>query len=94
MKVTKTQLSAIAEIKQQGGAVLTSEWVSGNGRFTTKRAIPPCCERIEKRSSWFPKYPQRIKRKFTKHPRCQALIAITDMRTANRLLKNYEEDTR
>ena len=90
MKITKPQLESLAYLKQCGGAVLTSEWVNGSGRYTTKRAIPPCCKRVERWAAWFPEYPERIKRMFKLHPRCKAVIAITDMRTANRLLKGYE----
>jgi len=45
---------------------------------------------VERWAAWFPEYPERIKRMFKLHPRCKAVIAITDMRTANRLLKGYE----
>jgi hypothetical protein len=86
-KVSKTQLSAITELKNTGGAVIVSDWTTGSGRFTKPRAIPPHCKRIERRAAWLPAWPQRIKRVFRQHPRCQAVIAITNMRAVNALLK-------
>jgi hypothetical protein len=90
MKVTKTQLSMISELKQRGGAVISSRWTTGHGRFTSLRAIPPFCKRIERWAGWFPKYPKRIRDVFKRHPRCKAVIAIVDMRSVNKLLKEAE----
>ena len=85
MKITKTQLSNLAEIKARGGVTLASKWVTGTGRYVTTRAIPPMCERIERGQAY--KFPKWIQKFFEKHPRCKAVIAITNMRAANKLLK-------
>ena len=83
-KVTKPQLDALRIIKDCGGAVLTSHWTYGNGRYITKRPVPPHCERVTRYTSNMPK---RILNMFKTHPRCEAVIAITNMRAVNKLLK-------
>ncbi len=50
-------------------------------------SIPPYCERIEKYSAH--RFPKRIQRMFELHPRAQAVIAITNMRQANKALRLY-----
>jgi hypothetical protein len=84
-KPTKNQLQSLAELKRLGGAVITSHWTNGTGRRTTKRAVPPFCDEL---SRWaYDRLPKRIRRIFDKHPRCQYVICITDMRAANRALR-------
>ena len=85
MKITKSQIKALAELKRIGGAVMTSEWTTGSGRYTSLRSIPPFCHRIERWGAW--RQPERINKVFRKHPRCQAVIAITDMLGANKILR-------
>ena len=87
-KIAKNQAKALAEIKDRGGAVMSSDWTYGNGRFTTRRNIPPCCEMINR---WaYGHLPKRIQKVFDKHPRCHYVVAITDMRSANRAIKEFE----
>ena len=81
-KTTYTQRYSLKDLMDRGGAVMTSEWTTGAGRHTRSRTIPPFCERIVRSEA--ARYPARIKRVFAQHPRCQAVVAITDMRTANR----------
>ena len=90
-KTTYTQRSALRQLMAQGGgAVMTSEWTTGTGQHTRARTIPPFCERIFRSEA--AGYPVRIKRVFAQHPRCQAVVAIVDMRTANRVI-DYNEST-
>ncbi len=86
MKPNKRQLEAIAQLKSYGGAVITSQWTNGSGRYTTCRAVPPYCERVPRWAAYF--QPERIKRVFRKHPKCEAVIAITNMRAVNKLLRD------
>ena len=79
-KTTYTQRYALKNLIDRGGAVMTSDWTTGAGRHTRARAIPPFCKRIFRSEA--ARYPARIKRVFAQHPRCQAVVAITDMRTA------------
>jgi len=88
MNPTKKQLEALAELKNRGGAVITSEWTTGRGRFTTPRSIPPFCRRIENWAAFY--QVARIRRVFRRHPRCRAVVAIVDMRSANRALAALE----
>ena len=108
-KVTKPQLAALIELKRRGGAVISSEWTRGRGRYTSRRPVPPYCERITKTSCswitseakkqtadfyqangnaiWPTKVPQRIKQVFKRHPKCEAVIAITNMRAVNKTIQ-------
>ena len=88
MNPTRRQLEALAELKNRGGAVITSEWTTGRGRFTTPRSIPPFCRRIENWASFY--QAARIRKVFRLHPRCRAVVAIVDMRRANRALAALE----
>ena len=88
MNPTKKQLEALAELKKRGGAVITSEWTTGRGRFTTPRSIPPFCRRIENWAAFY--QVARIRKVFRLHPRCSAVVAIVDMRRANRALAALE----
>jgi len=82
----RPQLEALRQLKQYNdGVVLTSEWTNGRGMYCTRKAVPPFCERIERHRAY--KYPQRIKRMFRLHPRAQAVIAIVNMRAANKALR-------
>lgn len=91
MKINKTQKAALWQIHRCGGAVMTSHWTNGIGRYTRSRAVPPFCKRIERYRA--EDYPKRIQRVFRLHPRCQAVIAIVDMRAANRALALREVRT-
>jgi hypothetical protein len=84
-KLTKSQIESLSAIHQRGGAVLTSEWVNGSGRYTSRRIVPQFCERIERHRAHY--YPLRIQKVFADHPRCQAVVAITNMKGANIALR-------
>lgn len=81
----KSQLNALRELMDAGGAVIGSRWTTGSGKNTSRRTIPPFCSRIP---NWIAyNQPERIKKVFRKHPRCEYLIAVTDMRKARKALK-------
>lgn len=80
--MNKTQRENLFDLYKRGGLVPASEWVNGSGRYITKRAIPPHCERIERRDAR--KYPKRIWSIFEERPRIQAVVAIVNMRAANK----------
>jgi hypothetical protein len=44
---TKTQREAIQEILKQGGAIASSDWTYGAGRYTSNRAVPLGFKRIK-----------------------------------------------
>jgi hypothetical protein len=83
-KLTKPQLAALS-ILERWGPVLTSQWTTGSGRWTRSRVIPPYCQKIYRDEA--AKYPARIRKTFTDSPRCQAVIAIVNMRAAKKALK-------
>jgi hypothetical protein len=58
VKINKTQKAALWQIHRCGGAVMTSHWTNGIGRYTRSRAVPPFCKRIERYRA--EDYPKRI----------------------------------
>jgi len=81
----KSQLGALQELLDAGGAVIGSRWTTGSGKHTSRRTIPPFCSRIP---NWFAyNQPERIKKVFRRHPKCEYVIAVTDMRKARKALK-------
>ena len=80
--MNKTQRENLFLMYKEGGVIPASDWVNGSGRYITKRAIPPHCERIERRDAR--KYPKRIWSIFESRPRVQAVVAIINMRAANK----------
>ena len=91
--ITRVQTNALKELRDRGGAVITSEWVNGHGYYITRRAVPPFSARIDRSAMWRglglrrSPLPHRIRRVFDAHSRCEAVIAITDMRGANKALR-------
>lgn len=71
----------------RGGAHATSEWTNGRGRNTTKKAVPPFCERIARYQA--ARHPKRIRQIFEKRPRVQEVVAITNMRAAKNALRQH-----
>ena len=89
MKISRPQLDALYDLSRRipgNGAVMTSEWTTGMGRWTRRREVPPFCARVERWQAL--NFPKRIRQTFKAHPRCQTVVAIIDMRNANKALKN------
>lgn len=72
-----------------GGQVMSSEFVTGVGRNTKALDIPGFCKKIHKDHAKY--YPRRVQKLFEQHPRCQYVVAITNMRAAHRLIKLEDE---
>ena len=85
----RRQLAALEYLHTLGGAVMSSHWTTGAGRHTKARTEPPFCERITRAQLRGGKLPKRITAFFANHPRCQSVIAITDMRTVRRYLREF-----
>ena len=83
-KINANTRYALRQLMDQGGAVMTSCWTTGAGQRTRARTIPPFCAKIYRANANL--YPKRIKRVFVKHPRCKAVIAIVDMKSAKRVM--------
>ena len=93
IQVNRAQAEAIYEIYIRGGAVMASEWTSGRGRYTTKRAVPPFCEEVytistNKHLKGQAKKTYENLRK--QHPKMKYAIVIRNMRQAKRVLRHYE----
>ena len=88
---TRTQILAMCEIRgTKFGAVLSSSWTTGSGRFTKSRAIPPFCQKINREDRG--KYPRRISRMFCENPRCRSIVAVVNMRGANAAINRMWEE--
>lgn len=74
-KMTKPQQAAYDEIKAKGGVVKSSDWTTGTGRYITRRAIPPNCERFERGSK---DITVAAKSFFEANPRVVAVIACIE----------------
>ena len=85
-RLTKVQVRSLGDLSRyDGGVVMSSYWTTGSGRHTRARTIPPYASRIEK--FYADNYPARIRDFFRRHPRVRAVVAITNMRAANKILK-------
>jgi uracil phosphoribosyltransferase len=83
--MTRKERNGLRDLAARGGVVMSSEWTTGHSHRTRARDIPPYCEKISAYSA--SRMPKRIRRVFDAHPRCQFVIAIIDMRSANRELR-------
>ena len=82
------QIAALKDLHDLGGAVITSRWITGSGRYTSRRVVPPHCSRIERGGHLFavsgkllPEVAEalpEVAEAFARHPRCEAVVAITD----------------
>ena len=86
---TKTQIRMLGMLMQAGGCVMTSQWVTGCGKFRTKRAVPLFSEDLFlEQACELPGAAGQAARKVRKaHPRCQSVIIVTDIRAARRVMR-------
>jgi hypothetical protein len=70
------------EILNKGGAILSSDWTTGHGRYISLRAIPPHCQALPVSESV--KLPgetgKNARKLFKAHPRVQKIICVTNRR--------------
>jgi hypothetical protein len=77
IKITKPQREAIRQILKKDGVVASSEWVSGSGRYTKARAIPPLCAKFGVgRNLVAAVSPPHVLAWSAAHPRHQYVIAV------------------
>ncbi|MDH5602166.1 MAG: hypothetical protein OEY78_12785 [Gammaproteobacteria bacterium] len=91
----KQQYQNTLQLLSMGGVVMASDWTSGSGRYITKRAIPPFCEEIEASKALDVlkgKIKTKAKKLLKEHPKTVKIIAVTNLRSANKLLKEYSND--
>jgi len=89
----KTIKNAI-EIKNEGGAIMSSEWTTGRGRYINKRPIPAHCAELpiaqalrEMRGETL----RAVKRIAKAHPRAIKVIALVDRRGLNAAIRKNGE---
>jgi len=81
---TKTQAAMLAQVKAAGG-IPVSEWTSGMGRYTKRKAIPPHCAAVY--ADTLSAFPKRVHGLKAQRPRVREWVIVADMRAANALLK-------
>ena len=82
----KKTLSNALEIKEQGGAVLASEWITGSyARYISKRPIPVHCKEItvDKIDALKGETRRTALRLIKRHHRAKKLIVLIDRRKLN-----------
>ena len=88
-KVRANQIESIREIVDAGGVIKSSDWVRGTGNFIKKRPLPPFCEEFEVGDIYKLKgHSKKAAEKLLKtNPRVKRFIAVTNVRSVNKLLK-------
>ena len=86
-KLTKAQNNGLQELLRRGGVVPSSEWVTGNGRHTKKRMIPPFCAELYAENWSAGKTLKgeigRVYKKLkTDRPRIKLVVACNQLRSA------------
>ena len=82
----KRTLENAIEIEDQGGAVPASYWVTGSGRYISRRPVPAYCAEVLARDIGNLKGKTRktAEKLLRESPRIQKLIAVVDRRGLNR----------
>ena len=86
---TKPQRASIAELLARGGVAPTSEWTNGQGRYTSRRAVPPHAAVIKSSgvASLRGEVRRNAERLLRARPRVVRLVVVTDLRAARRAVK-------
>lgn len=76
------------------GAIPSSRWITGSGRYVSKRPIPPHCEEmtIGDAKKIGGKTEKAVKRMLKVYPKCRKCIVVTDWRAVGRLIKSMNEE--
>lgn len=92
-KYRRSQVEALAELLDRGGVVMSSEWVTGRGRFVSLRQVPPFARRIRIGELWMIRGEVRTMadRLVRSNPRITKLVVVTDLRSARRLIREHNE---
>jgi len=90
--MNKTQIENLNEIVSRGGAILSSHWTSGSGRYITRRVLPPLCEEVPVSEMNRLKgiVAKTAKRLLKDYPRARKLIVCTNIRAANKAIKRLD----
>ena len=91
MKITIPQAWSLNQILDHGGVVPTSEWTNGRGRHTTRKQVPPHCERMWVHHGHHYLKSGLVKRNLEKliaaRPRVEYVIVCTNLRAARKAVR-------
>lgn len=72
----KSQLAEFIDMMDERGCVSVSEWVSGSGRFSSPKVLPPFVSRVEKGEPCNDAIAKAARHYFTIHPRRKAVLVL------------------
>ena len=79
------QLVEYMELMDDQGCVSVSEWVSGKGRFSSPKALPPFVTRFERGDRQEGKLAQAAQDYFERYPRRKAVLVLDKAQTDDAL---------
>ena len=96
-KITKVQINILKEFTYNGEvcARISSDWTRGRGRYITKAPLPVYSDEMYMDvalKSLNGRALREVQRLHKDHPRAQRVIVITNLRSANKLLKENHEN--
>ena len=92
--LTSTQLAALSELLQRGGAISANRWVTQRGRWHHRRKIPPHARlfrRLEGEYLPTKETPEHVQAVFTEHPDVRTVIGIINIGAVEALLATRKE---
>jgi len=80
------------EIADQGGAIASSDWTTGSGRYISKRPIPNLCAEIyaDDVESLVGKSKTAAMKLLKSRPRVQKIIFVSNWRKLNKMIKKND----
>lgn len=94
--ITQPQADSLLALLAHSGVVPTSDWTTGYGQQSKRRAVPPGAARLtvsEARNRLRGEVRRAFDRLVATRPRVQEVVAVTDLRGARRALR-LKADTR
>lgn len=82
-KIDKRRAKSLQALLDLGGVVMSSAWTNGQGRHTTRRAVPPLCEVFSRYSvtdehTFTAAVPAHVVEYLQDNPRVQRVVAVRD----------------
>tara|TARA_S200002703_G_scaffold2588_1_gene4004 strand:+ start:114 stop:425 length:312 start_codon:yes stop_codon:yes gene_type:complete len=93
-RLTKPTLDNLRQAFQLGKFIKSSDWTTGKGRWTSRKAVPPYYELVYI-YDWDKKLNKEaeanLERARKKHPRATKFLVCTNARAVKKTLKEAEE---
>ena len=88
IKLSKPQKRSIDDLRSASGAVIGSHWVTGSGRYATRRLIPVGGAEIDVEAILrYPMdFPDYVRACAAEHPRAKTIIALFPNEVVDRAL--------